>query len=106
MGLFEIKHELEKTKEREKELGFRAQKALDYFEQVVSLSQKECKDMFVALEKLEIPRLKAQHLYKIVDVMPATAKDVKTVLQGYALTITNDNLDKIAKTIAEFVQKK
>lgn len=97
----EVKHTLEKIREKEGELNYRAGKTYEYLEQFAKLSSKKAKELFEALTKLEIPRMKEQHIVKLIDVLPTTAKDVKTVLQGYAVTVTNENLDKIASTIAE-----
>jgi len=105
MGLNDVKEELSKIREKDKELTFRAQKTMDYLEQTMTLSAAQAKDLFTKIVKLEVPRLKESHAHKLVDVLPLSSKDVKTVLQGYAVTITNDNLKKIADTIAEFTQK-
>lgn len=102
----ELKTELAKIKDRDKELSFRAQKTADYLETVTPITDKNCKELIDKLSKLDIPRLKPQHLFKLADILPTKSKDVKTILQAYSLTITNDNLDKIAQTIAEFAPKK
>ena len=106
LGMYEVKDELHKIKGRDKELSFRAQKTADYLDQMVNMSHSAAKALVTGLTKLEVPRLKEQHILKLVDVLPTTSKDVKTVLQGYALTVTNENLKKIADTIAEVAQKK
>lgn len=100
----DVKHTLEKIKEKEGELNYRAGKTYEYLEQFAKLNPKKSKELFEALTKLEIPRVKEQHIVKLIDVLPTTGKDVKVALQGYAVTITNENLDKIAATIAEFAK--
>ncbi|MBI4141912.1 hypothetical protein HY484_03235 [Candidatus Woesearchaeota archaeon] len=106
VGLHEVKEELLRVKSRDNELSFRAQKTVDYLEQVVSIAPAKLKELLQKLAKLEVPRLKEQHLLKLVDVLPTTQKDVKTVLQGYAVTVTNDNLKKIAETISDVNKEK
>lgn len=106
IGMHEVKEELGRIKTADKELGFRAQKTMDYIEQILTTSTSEAKELFSKLLKLEIPRLKESHIHKLVDILPATPKDVKTLLQSYAVTITNDNLKKIADTITEAIKKK
>ena len=105
LGMYDMKEELSEIKARDKELSFRAQKTADYLDQMVTLSHSAAKSLATALTKLEVPRLKEQHILKLVDVLPTTSKDVKTVLQGYAITVTNENLKKIADTIAEVAKK-
>ncbi len=99
----EVKEILDTIKAKETELNYRAGKTFEYLEQFAKLSATRAKELFAAITKLGIPRIKEPHIIKLIDVLPVTAKDVKIVLQGYAVTVTNDNLDKIASTIAEFV---
>ncbi len=100
----EVKKILESSKEKEKELGFRAQRTLDHLESIGALAQKKAKELETALAKLEIPRMKEQHIHKLIDVLPKTADEVKLILQGYALTVTNENCKKIADTIIEIAK--
>lgn len=100
----DVKKVLEDIKDKDKELGFRAQRALDHLESIGTLSAKKAKELENALAKLEIPRMKEQHIHKLIDVLPKTPEDVKLILQGYALTVTNDNCKKIADTIVEIAK--
>ena len=97
----QVKEELKKIKTKDKELNFRAQKTEDYLNQVVTDTKKTA-DLVKKLTDLKIPRLQEDKIVKIADIMPMTEKDVKVVLQGYALTVTKENMSKIAKTVAEF----
>jgi DNA-directed RNA polymerase subunit F len=101
MTIYEVKDELTKIKDSEGELSYRAGKTFEYLEQFAKLDIKKAKALFDALEKLEIPRLRDVHIAKLVDVLPTTDNDVKTVLQGYAVTVSQDNLKKLASTIEE-----
>ena len=104
ISISQVKEALTAVKDKEGELNYRAGKTFEYLEQFAKLSQKEAHKLAEELTKLAIPRIKEQHIMKLIDVMPTTAKDVKTVLQGYAVTVTNDNLQKIADTIAAAVK--
>lgn len=101
MTAAQVKDELKKIRSADKELNFRAQKTEDYLNQVVSDSKKTA-ELVKKLEALKIPRLKDDQLVKIADILPVTEKDVKVLLQGYALTVTKENMQKIAKTVADF----
>jgi DNA-directed RNA polymerase subunit F len=103
VGMAQLKEELERVKKRDKELNFRATKAEDYLNQVVSMKNSE--ELFKKLAALNVPRLKEQHIYKIIDVLPTTVDDLKIVLQGYTLTVNNQNLKKIVDTINGFLAK-
>ena len=106
IGMNDVREELAKIKAKDGELSFRSQKTSDYLEQMITLSSGQAKELFKSISKLEVPRIKEQHIHKLIDILPVTSKDVKTVLQGYNVTVTNENLKKIADAIAEFVQKK
>ena len=103
MNLHQLHDELKAIKKRDKELNFRASKSEDYLNSMTSLKDHDA--LYKKLVSLEIPRLRDQHIHKIVELTPATAQDLKVVLQGYTLNISQDNLKKIAATVAEFVSK-
>ena len=100
----EVKDELKKIKKANKDLNFRAQKTEDYLNQIVSDSKKSA-ELVNKLKGLKIPRLRDQQIAKLVDILPITEQDVKFALQGYAVTVTKDNMKKIAKVIEEFAKK-
>ena len=99
----ELHAEMKRIKERDKELGFRAQKTIDYLESLNVLDEKKAKELLDKLLKLDIPRLRDVHFFKIIDVMPTNAKDVKIALQQYNLTVSQENCKKIADVVAEYV---
>ena len=99
-----VKKLLEEAKERDGELSFRAQKTYEYLEQFSPLDKKNVDELVKQLNALEVSRLKDVHVCKLVDLLPVDPKDVKTILQGYALTITSENLQKIADTVKAFVK--
>ena len=94
----EVRERLEKLKEKG-ELNFRAQKTLEHMEQFGTLKRKKAEELVAELTKLEIPRLREQHLIKLTDVLPTSEAEVKVVLQSFAVTVTAENMKKIADTI-------
>ena len=104
MNIYQLKKELEKIKKRDNELNFRANRTEEYLHQIATLKNSE--ELFEKIIKLNIPRLKEQHIHKIIDVAPATVNDLKVVLQGYTITLNNESMKKIVDTINEFLEKK
>jgi DNA-directed RNA polymerase subunit F len=100
----ELKKELERIKKRDKELNFRAAKTEEYLQQITIF--KKADELYEKLVKLNIPRLKEQHIKKIIDILPTTVKDVKVVLQGYTLTVNNENAKKIVDAINKLIESK
>lgn len=98
----EVKDELSKIKKKTEELNFRSNKTHAYLQEFSKLSSKKAKELYTEIEALEIPRLREEHIVKIVDTMPKHAEEVKSLLTGYTITITNDNAKKLADKVAEY----
>ena len=104
MNMYQLKKELERIKKRDNELNFRAARTEEYLNQIAV--HKNADELFDKLTHLNIPRLKEQHIHKIIDITPTTVNDLKAVLQGYTLTVNNESMKKIVDTISEFLEKK
>ncbi len=101
----ELKEELQRIKKRDEALNFRAEKTEEYLEQFASMSEKEAKELYKKIDTLDIPRLRAEHIVKLVDLLPTTSEEVKIVLQGYTVTLTKENLKRVADAITESTNK-
>ena len=104
INVYHLKKELERIKKRDGELNFRAARTEEYIQQVVTV--KNAEDLFDKIMKLNIPRLKEQHIHKIIDITPTTLNELKVVLQSYTITVSNESMKKIIDTINEFLEKK
>lgn len=102
INLVQLKAKLAEVKERDGELNFRSSKTDEYLNQFSLISEKKADELYNKLVELNIPRLKDEHYHKIIDIMPTKLEDVKAVLSGYSLTVTNENLKKIATLVEEY----
>lgn len=102
----ELKEDLKKIKERDKELNFRANKTEEYLNMFSILEPEKAKELKEKVKKLEVPRLKEEHITKIVDMLPASPEEVKLILQGYTITVNQENLKKIADAVSPYTKKK
>ncbi|TKJ17897.1 hypothetical protein CEE44_05245 [Candidatus Woesearchaeota archaeon B3_Woes] len=102
ISMAELKEEINKIKKKEGKLNFRAEKTEEYLNQFTILSSKKEQELKEKLEKLKIPRLKEEHIIKIVDLVPGSAEEVKGILQGYTVTVTNENFKKIAECVKKY----
>jgi len=100
--MYELKEELEKIKKRDEELEENAKASEEYLKKFLKIKKQEAEKLKQELEKLNIPRLKEQHIAKIIDLLPKTPEDVKLVLEGYSITITNENIKKIAECVSKY----
>jgi DNA-directed RNA polymerase subunit F len=102
--LSQVKEAVETIKKRDKEPNFRVKKIEEYLNSFSTLSTAKSKELIEKLTKLNIPRMREMVIFKIVDLMPASIEDLKMILQPYALTVTNENLNKVIETIKEYVK--
>lgn len=106
INLSQLREEIKGIKKRDEELGFRTAKVSEQLEVIKIVKEKEAEEIFAKLEKLNIPRLKDVHIHKIIDLLPGSMIELKNILTGYSLTVTNDNLEKILAVISEYSKKK
>ena len=104
INTYQLRKELEKIKKADNELNFRANRTEEYLHQI--LVHKNADELFDKITKLNITRLKEQHIHKIIDIMPTNLNELKVVLQGYTITINNESMKKIVDAINEFLEKK
>ena len=102
MNMYQLKKELEKIKKRDSELNFSANKTEEYLQQVLTL--KNTDELFDKIMKLNIPKLKEQHVHKIIDIAPTTMNELKVILQSYTITVNNDAMKKIVDTLTDFLK--
>ena len=107
MNVVLVKEALKKIRKRDNdELNFRATRTEEYVNAVAKLKPKEAKELVEALEALQIPRLKPEHIHKIVDTLPLNEKHLKVILQGYTVTVSPESQKKIFEAVAEHLPKK
>ena len=104
MNIVEVRDELAKIEKRDKELTFRANKTKEYLNSIVTLKTKESKELFKKIDELGVPRLKEVHIHKIIDVLPGSVEELKTIVQSFTLTVNQDNMKKIIKVVSEYVK--
>ena len=99
ISAFELKEALEKIKKKDNELNFRSAKTYEHLASIGT--QKNSGSLLDKIAKMDVPRLKENHIRKIFDIMPASVKDLKVVLQGYNVSISNENMKKIVDAVVE-----
>ncbi len=98
----ELKDGVAKIRKRDGEPSFRVIRTEEYLNAFDVLNFKESQELFDKLMKLNVPRLRDIHICKIIDIMPKDANDLKLILQGYTITVSNDNLKKIMDTLQPY----
>lgn len=101
--LAELREGIDRIKKRDNEPSIRVKKTDEYLEAFSGLNQKKSAELLDKLMKLSVPRLREPHICKIVDLLPVDVNDLKLILQGYTITVSNDNLKKIVDLVKEYV---
>ncbi len=97
---------LRKNQKKQKELNYRANKTLEFLNYAVNLDENKAAELYDKLQNLKIPRLKDHHIHKIIDIQPLRKEEIKLIFQGYPITITQENMKRIADTVKDFVPAK
>ena len=105
LNIVEVKEMLKKIKDRDTELNFRAQKTAEYLDAINTIKPKSAKELKEKLTELEIPRVKEAQIQKIIEIMPLTAEGVKTILIGFNISVTADNVKKVVSLVNEYTEK-
>jgi DNA-directed RNA polymerase subunit F len=95
LSMAQLKGELNAVSKRDKEPGFRTTKTIEYLNSFNTASIAEFSAMKKKIEELQVPRLKEDHIIKILDIMPKTVNDLGVLLQGYTVTVSKENLKNI-----------
>ena len=99
LTMAQMKDELTAIRKRDGELNFRANKTEEYLNHFGKVNSKKADEQIEALNKLGVPRLKDSHIAKIVDLSPSNLEQLKAALQGYVLSVSDENLKKILAVV-------
>ena len=103
LSLIDVKDAVKSIEKRDTELGFLSQKTKEYLDSFVNLTKKDKKSLQDGLKKLELTRLKHEHMIKIIDFLPQTDEELKTVLQAYPLTLPKKDKEAIITEVKKVV---
>ena len=106
MNMAAVKIELEKIRKRDTDLNIRATKTEEYIKNCFVLKKKEADELFKKLADMDISRLKDIHIHKIIDIMPMTVEELKSLLTGYTISLSGENLKKVVDAVAEYSPQK
>lgn len=101
ISVYDLKKEIKKIAKRDTELSIRTGKTEEYINQFATLKDKDAEDLEKELISFEIPRFKEVHIKKIIDTMPESVEELKVILQGYTLTVTKENMQKIISAVTK-----
>ena len=102
VSLAELADHMEMITDRDEELNFRAGKTEEYVNEFAELDKDEFDELFDEINDLDVPRLKDKHIIKIIDFLPKTVKDLEVILEGYPLTLSDEDKEDIVETVTDY----
>lgn len=97
MILSEVDRVIKAVSKRDTEPNFRTIKTREFIENFSEniSSAKDSEELVKKLERLNLTRLKSEHIMKLVDFKPKTQDDLKVVLQAYPLSLPKKDQESI-----------
>lgn len=105
LTLQETKESLDLIKSRDKEINFRSKKVEEYLN-IIQKNRKPMPNLKEDLQKLDIQRLKENHIVKIINILPKNLDSLRAILAGENLTLKQEDLTKILETVKKHASKK
>ena len=100
--LAELKDSIQKIQERDEELNFRSGKTQEFVNHFSTMPLEKANELKQKLVDLNIPRIKEDHIVKIIDFLPVSIEDLEVLLQGYPITVTKESQEKIVSLVKEY----
>jgi DNA-directed RNA polymerase subunit F len=91
-----------KPKTKKEEITPIQQKVLDHSVKFSKLNKSEELKLVEELKALEVPRMTEEHIATMVNILPKSVNELRTVFAGSKTTIAPENLEKIQNTLSKY----
>ena len=103
ISLVEVRELLSDVEKRDKELNYLSNRTKEYLDAFVTLSKEKKDSLKKKLQDLNLTRLKEEHLAKIIDFLPKTSSELKSILQAYPLSLAKNDQEEILRVVKEAI---
>ncbi|MEN7982505.1 MAG: hypothetical protein ABFQ65_03590 [Nanoarchaeota archaeon] len=93
LSMSEVLEYLDKKEEKESDI-------IGFIKKFTKLDAKKAKELKAKLVKLDLMKLKDEHIIKIIDVMPENQENLNKIISG--INLDEDETKKILESIKEF----
>ena len=100
VSLSEVKNKLNKISKEREELNYEQKIALEHALKFAKLSVKQSEELRKELSKLDF--IKENHVYKIADILPKTADDIKTIFAKERINLSDNDIKKILDIVKKY----
>jgi DNA-directed RNA polymerase subunit F len=102
ISMNDLKKELKSIKKKDEQLNYRSEKTEEYLNQLITLTDKDYKEIEKQLNDLNILRLKEKEVIKLLDIMPKNEEEVKLILSTSGITLKKEEAKKISDIMCSF----
>lgn len=88
--------------EKETELTYREEKVNEFLKKHAKLDYEQYEKAKEALIALDIPRIEDQHIIKILNIMPKTGTELRSIVSHDGLVLVDETAKQILDTLKQF----
>ncbi len=92
---------IEKKAEK-RELAYREEKSLEYLKKFNKMNFSTFEKAKKEIEELQIPRLESQHIIKILDIMPKSGTELRSIVSHSGTVLVDDSVTKILDVLKKY----
>jgi DNA-directed RNA polymerase subunit F len=96
----DVKNILKKIEKDRKELTYEQRIALEHANKFAQLTSQKTKELIKELNKLDF--IEESHIYKLVDLIPKTNEDIKTIFAKERINLNDEKIKKILTIINKY----
>ena len=100
LTISEVKNILKKIEKERNEISYEQRIALDHANKFAELPTQKIKGLIKEL--MELDYIEESHVYKLVDLLPDTNDDIKTIFAKERINLNDDKINDILNIINKY----
>ena len=101
LTISEVKNILKKIEKDRNEISYEQRIALDHANKFAKLPTQKIKELIKELMKLDY--IEESHVYKLIDLLPNTNEDIKTIFAKERINLNDEKINKILNIINKYI---
>lgn len=88
---------------KKSDLRYEQRLALAYAQEFAKLTAEESEQLYKELVALNIPRLKDEHIVKIIDILPRTPSELNVILAKDKISLKKELQNEILSVVKKYI---
>lgn len=102
VSLSEAYDAIEKKTKGDVELTYREEKSLEYLKKFKKVSLENFEKAKEEIIALDIPRLEEEHIIKIIDIMPNSGTELRSIVSNSGTVLVDESVTKILEVLSKY----